>query len=569
MTDEFDDDAPRNYTALAVEYAKDATADDASEWAGEWLRLAARRFLDDLKRSQLPDPPFYFSARRATTACKFIESLPHVEGQWHDANIVLQQGQIFFVVQLFGFRDKNGRRRFTEALLSVARKNGKSTLAAAILLVCLCLESEQGAQLLSAATTGQQARIVWTIAKRMVERTPDLRNTFDVEPFANAIARPQIGGIFRPVNAKASTQDGLNPSHCCLDEIHAHRTHDLLNVLRSSAGARQNPLWLYTTTEGYETPGPWPELRNYARQVLLGNFDADHFLAVMWALDDTDDEFDETRWIKANPMMPSMPMMLPELRKLAQNSKAMPGTHSEFRIKRLNLPASAVGAWVNLPAWKQCAGNVDEDALRGAPCWAAFDLATTMDMSAWALLWLHHGLWYSRVRYWCPEAQVTLRTDRRSAPYGGWVAGGFVQATTGNVIDYGIIQTAIEKDCAEFSPIKIVYDPWNATQLVTNLMDGGLELEAFIQGPRSYHPAMQAFEIAYTSGNFRHPNNPVLTWNASNVVARYDINMNMAPDRKRSADKIDGMCALLMAFGAAAKYQEDGSAGFFANPVRT
>ena len=100
-------------------------------------------------------------------------------------------------------------------------------------------------------------------------------------------------------------------------------------------------------------------------------------------------------------------------------------------------------------------------------------------------------------------------------------------------------------------------------------MDGGLELEAFIQGPRSYHPSMQAFESAYTSGNFRHPNNPVLTWNASNVVARYDINMNMAPDRKRSADKIDGMCALLMAFGAAAKYQEDGSAGFFANPVRT
>lgn len=567
MTGELVEEGDRNYTALAVEYAQDAAADTEGEWAGKWLRLGAERFLADLKRSQQAEPPFYFSARRAHAACQFIEALPHVEGRWSESNIVLQQAQIFFVVQLFGFRNHNGQRRYTEALLSVARKNGKSTLAAAIFLCCLCLESEAGAQLLSAATTGSQARIVWTIAKRMVERTPSLCSVFDVEAFANAIARPEIGGIFRPVNSKASTQDGLNPSHTCLDEIHAHKTHDLLNVLRSAAGARENPLWLYTTTEGYETPGPWPELRNYARQVLQHIFEADHFLAVMWSLDDDDDEFDETQWIKANPLLPSMPMMLPELRKLAQNAKAMPGTHSEFRIKRLNLPAAAQGAWISLPAWNKCGGAVVPADLIGSPCWAAFDLATTMDMAAWALLWLRQGIWYATVRYWCPEAQITLRADRRSAPYGGWVKAGFVEATDGNVINYEIIQRAIEQDCAAYSPAKIVYDPWNATQLVTNLMDGGLDLEAFVQGPRSYHPAMQAFEIAYTSGDFRHGGNPVLTWNAANVVARTDINLNTAPDRKKSADKIDGMCAVLMAFGAAIKDQEDGSAGFFSNPV--
>lgn len=474
--------------------------------------------------------------------------------------------QIFFVVQLFGFRDLRGGRRFTEALLAVARKNAKSTLAAAIMLSCQCLENEPGAQLVSAATTGPQARIVWKIAKEMVDRTPDMREAFELEAMANTIVREDYGS-FRPINAKASTQDGLNPSHTEVDEIHAHKTHDLLNVLRSAAGARDNALWLYTTTEGYETPGPWPEIRNFAQQILMRILKADHFLVVIFALDDDDDDFDEAKWPKANPLYHTSHKMSREMRKLASNAKAMPGALAEFQIKRLNRRAAAANSWVNLTKWRRCAGEVDLDKLVGAPCWGAFDLASTMDMTAWRLLWLLDGIYYTWGRYWVPEDAVSQRTERKTVPYASWVAQGLVTQTEGDSIDQKVIELDILEDYARFQPTKIAFDAWNAAAISTNLMQQGLPLEQFIQGPRSYQPAFTACEIAYTAGRLRHGGNPVLTWNAANLVPRRDVNLNLAPDRKRSADKIDGFVSLLMCFGLAAVDDQTSFDRAISNPV--
>jgi phage terminase large subunit-like protein len=230
---------------------------------GKWFRLAAKRFLDDLERAKSKSPPFIFDEWYAIDACDFIEELPHVEGEWGTVNVVLHPSHILFVVALFGFRNTDGTRRFTTALFAVARKNAKSFLCSAILLYCLCCEKENGAQVISAATTGSQARIVFNVAKRIVEKVAALRQQFMLESFANAMVRYETGGTFKPINAKASTQDGLNPSHCGIDEVHAHKNHDLLNVLKSAAGARRNPLFFYTTTEGYESPGPWGEIRHY------------------------------------------------------------------------------------------------------------------------------------------------------------------------------------------------------------------------------------------------------------------------------------------------------------------
>lgn len=554
-----------------MRYAELVVADRKGEWTGQLLRQAATRFLKDLRRTLRKDPPFYFSTVKANAHCRFIEQLPHTEGEWTTANITLEPFQIFFVVQLFGFRKPDGTRRFSEVVFATARKNAKSTLAAGILVSCLCLERENGAQLISAATTGAQARIVWKHAKTMIDRRPDLCEEFDVETFANSIARYDTGATFKPINSKASTQDGLNPSHVELDEIHAHKSGDLLNVLRSAAGGRKNPLWMYTTTEGYESPGPWPELREFAKRVLEGVVEADHLLAVLWMLDPEDDEFDERTWPKANPLMDVNPIILQEMRKMAVAAANMPSTRAEFRIKRCNLPAASGTAWVDLKKWNRCSGAVDLAALKGAPCWGALDLASTTDMAAWRLLWYVEGRWFTWGRYWVPADQVRQRTESNRVNYAGWVAGHFVTQTEGDVADYDHIERDVLEDWKEFQPRKVAYDPWNATQLVTRLQNHGLELEIFIQGPRSYHPAMQALEVAYTTGKFAHGGNPVLRWNAANLVPRYDVNMNMAPDRKRSADKIDGMAALLMAFGVAAREVEesDDAAGFFANPVTT
>lgn len=543
---------PIDYVSLAINYAEEAIDDTRRTWAGHWIRLAAKRFIEDLKRTQLKRPPFYFSARWANKVCHFIEQLPHVEGTWNPPNIVLQPAQIFFLVQLFGFRDHEGGRRFTEALYNTARKNAKTTIAATIALVVLALEREIGAELVSAARTGDQARKALKIAHDMAERSPGLLEEFDIEVFAKHLVNNETRGVFKAINSKASTQDGLNPNLVELDEVHAHKDHDLMNVLRSAAGGRKNPLWLYTTTEGYETPGPWPELRSFSRSILEGLFKADHFLACIWAMDDDDtdeDDFNEAKWIKANPLLEVNPLLLRELRKIAINARQMPGTHGEFRIKRLNRPASSAQAWISIPKFKRCSGPVDLEWLKDFPCVAALDLANTMDMNAWRLLWLIEDRFYTWGRYWVPEDAAAQRTVRRSVPYAAWIAAGFIRQTPGDVTDYNVIEADILEDFGRFNISAVAYDPWNATQLANNLIGQGMPLQQFIQGPRSYNPAMKAFEMAYTSGRLNHGGNPVLTWNASNIVARRDVNMNLAPDRKRSAEKIDGMTALLMAFG--------------------
>ena len=275
--------APRDFVAVAKDYAKRAANPKNKKQFGIWMRLAAQRFLDDLKRAQGKIAPFKFDDWHAADICLFAEDLPHVEGTWDTPTIVLHESHVFFLVNLFGFRKHDGTRRFTTALFAIARKNAKSTLAAIIGLYCQNCEGENGPQVITGATTGQQARIVFKVAKTMVEKTSDLRSAFGLEAFANAIASYNNGGTYKPINAKASTQDGLNPSCTILDEIHAHKNHDLLNVLKSAAGARRNPLFLYLTTEGYANPGPWEEEREFAKKVLRGLIEADHYLAVYYA----------------------------------------------------------------------------------------------------------------------------------------------------------------------------------------------------------------------------------------------------------------------------------------------
>jgi phage terminase large subunit-like protein len=556
--------APRDYVQIAIDYANDAVKDTKRKRFGKWVRLAAKRFLNDLERSKKKDAPFYFDEWHAVDACDFLEKLPHVEGTWETENVVLHESHILFVVQLFGFRNHDGTRRFTTALFAVARKNAKSFLCSGVLLYCFCCEEENGPQVISAATTGSQARIVFNVAKRIVEKVADLREAFTLEPFANAIARYDVGGTFKPINAKASTQDGLNPSHCGIDEIHAHKNHDLLNVLKSAAGARRNPLFIYTTTEGYESPGPWAEIRHFAKQLLDGLVEADHFLAIYYAVDDedkalkikADDDFDESTWIKANPLMEVNPLLLKEIRKEAVEAKTMPGRHAEFKIKRLNRPSAAAGGWVNLVKWKACNRELDLNWLREYPCWGGLDLASTRDLTSFRLVWNVGGVYYTHGWRFVPSNAVGVRTERGLVPYQAWVASGHLIEAGSEVTDYDEIEKTILNAKNTYNIQNIGFDSWNAKQLVQKLQAQDVPLKEFIQGGKSYHPAMQALERAYIDGNLVHGNDPVLNWCASNLIARTDANMNTAPDKKKAPEKIDDMVALLMGIGVSLESDE-------------
>jgi phage terminase large subunit-like protein len=548
---------PRDFVAIAKDYAKRAANPRNKKKFGIWMRFAAQRFLDDLKRAQAKNAPFYFDEWHACDPCFFAEDLPHVEGTWDRPTIVLHESHVFFLVNLFGFRNQDGTRRFTTALFAIARKNAKSTLASIIGLYCQNCEGENGPQVITAATTGQQARIVFKVAKAMVDKTEDLRAEFGLEAFANAIASYKNGGTFKPINAKASTQDGLNPSCSILDELHAHKNHDLLNVLKSAAGARRNPLFLYLTTEGYANPGPWEEEREFAKKVLRGLIEADHYLVVYYAVDEkdedlgteADDDFDESAWVKANPLMEVNPLLRAEIKKLAIEARDKPGTHSEFKIKRLNRPSSVAQGWVNLTKWRECKGAVDLEFLKKHPCHGGLDLSSTTDLASFRLVWDIEGFIYTHGWRFVPSVAVRQRTQRGLIPYAGWVLKGLLIESGNEAIDYAPIEKKIIEVNEQFNLLSVGYDGWNASQSVQRLNDAGVKMERFIQGPQSYHPAMQALEIAYLNGKFAHGNDPVLNWNASNLVARKDVNLNTAPDKKKAAEKIDDMCALLMGVG--------------------
>ena len=582
----------RDYVQIALDYAKAAIADKARKKHGLLIRQAAKRFVDDLKRAKKKSCPFFFDDWHANDACDFIEKLPHVEGKWETPTIVMHPSHVFFVVQLFGFRKRewiqvddwgdDGRfypRRFSSALFAVARKNAKSTLSSSILLYCECCEPEEGAQVISAATTFPQASIIFNVAKRMVEKTSALREAFGLETWAKAITRFETGATFKPIHAKASTQDGLNPSHVGLDEIHAHKSADLLNVLTSAAGARGNPLWLYTTTEGYTNPGPWGEMRQFAKRLLAGIFGttADHFLVVFYAVDEenktlkikADDEFDERVWIKANPLMDANKHLLSAIRKEAIEAKQMPSKLAEFRIKRLNRPASTATGWVDLTKWNKCSGEVDLDWLEQYPCWGGLDLASTTDLTSFRLVWNVDGVIYTHGWRWAPESSVAFRTERGTVPYAAWVEMGLLKQTEGDVTDYAVVEADIVALYERFDLRLIAYDRWNASDLVNRLVACNIPMLEFIQGTKSYHPTMQALEVAYIGGKLAHGGDQLLTWCASNLIPRYDGNLSAAPDKKKSPDKIDDMTALLMAIGASkAEVDDPGDLDdFTSNPI--
>jgi phage terminase large subunit-like protein len=295
--------------------------------------------------------------------------------------------------------------------------------------------------------------------------------------------------------------------------------------------------------------------------VLEGVVEADHLLALMFALDDefgkegdpdyrpADDDFDESKYVKANPLIDVNPVLRREIAKAAINAKHMPSTHAEFRIKRLNRQSAGSNTWLNIERWKRCALPVDLKAMEDLDCWAAIDAASTTDIMAARFVWRKGKNVFTWGRRWVPAEAVAQRTERATVPYQGWVELGLITMQDGSVLDYPSIELELIPLFQRFRPLVVAYDPWNFRQTAKSLNDKGYPMQEFRQGPKSFHPAMKETERLYLQGALHHGGDPVLNWCAANVVPRYDDNLNMAPDRKKSADKIDDMVALFMGIG--------------------
>lgn len=292
-----DSEDDNEFVGIALDYARAAVADRRGKSFCKETRLAAKRYLADLKRAKRRDCEFYFSGWHAGDVCDFIEKLPHVQGSWDDPTLVLEPAQVFILVNVFGFRRRSDdRRRFTRAYIEVARKNAKSTLTAGVALYCLTCEGEMGPDIVVGATTGAQADKVFKPAKLMVERTSALREAFQLKPWARSITCAENGGSVQPINAKSSTQDGWNPYVAILDELHAHKDRGLFDVMRSAFGARKQPLMWMITTAGYDVRGVCYEQRTFLSKVLAGAIEADHYFGIIFTIDTEELRYELTGW---------------------------------------------------------------------------------------------------------------------------------------------------------------------------------------------------------------------------------------------------------------------------------
>lgn len=562
----------RDYSAIGERYALDVV--EGRIVACRWTVLACRRHLDDLTGSRTdPSYPFRFDQHHAGNICDFAEKLPHVEGRWDSPTIVLEPWQVFCLGTIFGWRRKrDGGRRFSKVYWEVARKNAKSTIAAIVTLYCFCCENEPAPYVFIAATTGAQAQKVFHPARMMVSKTPALKEAFGIQVWAKSLTEPG-GGYVQTINAKASTQDGHNPHLAVLDELHAMKERGLYDVIDSAFGARKNPLLWCITTAGFDTMSVCYEQRTLVTKVLNGVVEADHLFGIIYTLDnaeehqgavDSDDPHDPTVWIKANPNLGAS-VQLSSLESAASEARSNPAKMGDFLTKRMNVWTSARNGHVNVERWRACAGPVSLEALEAVPCWGGLDLASTSDMSAFRLVWSVDGRLKTWGRVYLPEAAVEPRTVKNNVPYRRWAASGQLVITPGDVTDYAYIERDIREALARFNVQAIGFDPYNAADLMNRLMADSVPVVEVRQGHKTLSGPMKHLDRLYLSGMLDHGGDEILSWCASNVVARTDENENIAPSKKNQQEKIDDYAALLNA--VTVYLAQEGSGGSIYNEV--
>jgi phage terminase large subunit-like protein len=521
---------------------------------GRWEQAMVRRHIDDLEHGA--DRGLRFDERLAARACAFFPRfLRHSKGEWAGYPLHLEPWQQFIIWSLFGWLRDDGARRFRTAYMEVARKNGKTTLAAGIGLYLLDADGEPGAEVYTAATKRDQARIAHGEATRMVKASPLLRRRIRV--YRDNLHVVETASKFEPLGRDADSMDGLNVHGAIVDEIHAHRTRDVWDVLDTATGSRRQPLIVGITTAGFDRQSLCWELHEYTEKVLDGALQDDSWFGAIYAIDDADnDPFDESIWPKANPNL-GVSVKLDDMRRLAMKAREMPSALNSFLRLRLNRWTQAESSWINMDVWRENAAPVDADALKGRTCYGGLDLSSTTDITAFVLVFPPTGAgdrYHVLCRFWIPEDSMRERSLRDRVPYDAWVRDGYITATPGNVIDYDYVLAQIDEDAQRYDIAEIAFDRWGATRIVQDLEDAGMAVVQFGQGFSSMSSPTKELERLLLARKLAHGGNPVLSWMAGNVVVREDPAGNIKPDKGRSSEKIDGIVALIMALDRALRH---------------
>ncbi len=546
--------------------------------AGRLVKLACQRHLDDLAGGKARG--LVWDAEAARRILDFVPLLKHSKGEWAGQPVVLSAWQQFLLGCLFGWKRTDGRRRFRMAYCELARKNGKSTLAAGVGLYLAFFDGEPGAEVYTAATIRAQARIVHSEAIRMVKASPGLRARIKV--FKDNLSSEASASKYEPLGKDADTLDGLNPSGVIVDELHAHKTRELLDVLETATGARRSPLIFCITTAGVAgEPTVCQEMHDYSVKVLEGTVQDDNHFAYVAAIDAGDDWQDEACWGKANPNL-GVSCKIEDLRAKAAKAKEMPSAQATFRQKHCDEWVQSMEVWLPDDRWMRPPNSdpFDLAILAGRDCYGGLDLANSLDMCSFCLVFpfgetttiepakpprpegqaddqaeaeplVLAEYYYVLIFYWVPEDRAAERERSNRVNYRTWLEEELMTETQGDVTDYSVIRADINRLGSQYRIVKIGFDPFNARQLANELVEDGFDLVEFPQRISTFNEPMRAVEKLAREGRIRHGGHKVLRWNIGNVVARRNGLEQQMPDRKKSADKIDGAVALIMGLSQA------------------
>lgn len=543
---------------LVQKYIKDVLT--GKRIAGKKEIAAVKRHVNDLKHARKRG--FRFDENLANQACDFFPLLKHTDGEWAGQPFELKPFQRFIVWCLFGWvRISDGMRRFRQALIELARGQGKSPFAAAILVLVWAFDCpiEQRAQGFTAATKKDQAKIVFEQAKLYVEQSPELRRLIKV--FKTNLSVPFTNSTLRMLGQDSKNVDGLIPHVVVLDELHAwqERHRDLWGKITTAMGKRRQPLMLVITTAGDDESEIWSEIYDLCAQIVDPESPvvADDWFVFICEIDDDDDPFDERNWHKANPMLVEGVVKIDHLRNLAALARVDPVRKHELLRYHLNKKVTADTKLFPKEIWASGAGELPK--LDGLTCHGGFDWGWKDDLAALALVFPLEAVavggndtespefkrtYATKVQAWIPE---DTPRDLTAEPWATWIANGWLRVTRGNSTDTAAIYSYVREVSQLYGIKTIAMDPNNAREFGSRVQpEFGIEPFWFGQNHGKYNEPTRELIAALNEGRFNHGNNPLLAWCANNVLGSVDSREYVKPEKKRSKDKIDPMCALIM-----------------------
>ena len=511
--------------------------------------------------SQLPGA--VFDPARVDHVLRVFSLLRHTQGRLAGRALKPDPWQVAYIIApVFGWVRENDDgdvvRVVRSAYFEEPRKNGKTTIAGGCAIYLACADDEPGAQVYAVAAGKDQARYCFDPVKVLAEKSPALAPHCRVT--ASRIVHVPTSSYFAVVSSLADLLHGANVHGAIIDELHIHKTAGVVEAVESGTGSRRQPLIITITTADDGRQGTiYARKRERIEQLARGALVDPSTYGVVWAADPEAggyDPFDEATWASANPGYGISPTR-EYLRSAALEAQQSPAQLAVFLRLHLGIRTKQETRYLDLPAWDGNEADIAEPALAGRDCFGGLDLASTADLCA--LCWDfpdgaggHEAIW----RLWVPEAALESLNRRTAGQAAVWVRRGWLTPTAGNVADYDHIRQQVNRDRAAFRVREIAYDPWNASQLVNDLVADGAAMVPLRQGYASMSPPTKALQRLVLEGRYRHDGNRCLRWQVDNFAAEMDAAGNVKPSKAKAGDKIDGLVAAIMALDRAMRHAD-------------